>query len=1430
MPTNPHAKRHDNGPRTLRPASASFNRPPRLCPQLPTDTVRIPSLPSAYRQGRVWSIVSSLLTSAALIGGSLLVNRNTGGSLVYLVPMVAGAAVFLLISVVQLIHDYWRRWRQSIIYTAQLRAITLRMVQLYTDQQFIRYMLDPELTVEQSAERAARCDHEQADLLKQFFPRTLHQRLTRTAPTPSQFGLQSFSDRWASAQPSVVSLLDIAGCDSKDRRKIPRPRLWERRPNNPDFLVLRLGVSEQPSSIKVEVPQSTECPPHIDALIERFAAVRDVPLTFTLPKLGSLGLAGPQQQVINLAHGLLWQIIIHHAPSEVRIAAIYNPSQSEAWAWLRWLPHTLPLNGDRRRRMIAVSESRIEQLLIGLLDELSRRRDQSEGSYRPPQIILLVDDEERLHRSTTIQELLRRGSDYGINLIVLVDTWEDVPSDCGASVRIDANGVGAVAIAGGEWSPACPLVQADSDASVQLGETLAPFVLAEMGGSREIPRNVRLLDLLRSRCNGEFDPLQLWRHDLSEAWHADVPIGQAEGGELVYLDLRQFYDGPHGIIAGKTGAGKSELLQVIIAALAATHRPDRAQFMLIDFKGGAALRDFSELPHTVGLVTDLQDSRLAERAIIAMKSELRRRKDQLNQKKVPDITEYRKLQPEPEPLANLLIVIDEFDTMVKEQPGFVSELITVVKQGRSLGVHLLVASQEPSSAVKDEIKRQLQYWIALRLGSAQDSREMLERPDAFYLPSDIPGRAYKRVGTQIKLFQAPRVSGLFQSLDNGNMNMITPLDPLTGEPLQEQQEVGPVIMDEDKRPLTDLKFIVREIRKAGGTSARGQIWCPPLPARLTLTQQIGLPTDYQQVLPAAVEKRAYEEYWLSNPPGEHLAVPIGLLDVPQESRQEIAHLNLGAGHVLVLGAPGSGKTMLLRTLLLALGMSYGPADAWCYVIDAGGQGLSAFEDMPHLGGLVRVRDADHVRRVIWIVHSILEEREQAHRVAGQQKEGGTSASSQYQPPAVLLVIDKFALFHEEYQDTGLLEDLIALAAQGRAFDIHLIITADRPGDVLYKLRGLFETRLLLRLTDESDSLALMSQRSASQIPLNQPGRGYIFVVEQGWLEFQTALPYVETAVELETMGKKLSPEAINNLLDGEINKKTRDWMHVMRERWRQPLEYQATTPPKVSLLPEKLAFAELWEEAKNLPSERDGLEVLVGKEGQTLRPARFTLKEASASFVVVGSYQTGKTTALRTMVCSLALRYQPDEVTFVLVDPRRSSFRDLPVQPHQPLYATTEAHLTDLAERLDRAIEDDTSTQRWVICIDDYDVGLSHYTVQFQKPFSGQRTFMVVLEKLANLGRERGFYLLFGANTSNPNPNQLLGQICSGRGGLILQPHNYPPISNLFGVRLPIPLSGSKPLPGRGLMVVSNLVQWVQVASEMPTESPRADTVAGPHS
>ena len=416
----------------------------------------------------------------------------------------------------------------------------------------------------------------------------------------------------------------------------------------------------------------------------------------------------------------------------------------------------------------------------------------------------------------------------------------------------------------------------------------------------------------------------------------------------VWLDLNDNAHGPHGIIAGTTGAGKSELLQSLIVGLAITHHPHLVNFVLVDFKGGAAFKAFEKIPHTVGMVTDLS-GRLTERALTALKCELKRREHILSQANARKIAEYQAMRMQNpsayEPLPNLLIIIDEFAELAKEHPTFMEGLVSVVQKGRSLGVHLILATQKPTGAVNPNIWSNLKFRICLRVASLQDSRDMLGRSEAALLPSTIPGRAYFQIGSEIfELFQSARITLPARVSDSSII-------------VQKQESAG-------AGEVTDQQVLMDLIEPYQATLGAELFhpWPSPLPHRLSL-QELFRRHD----LPPVQQ---------GQPPFGWLTFPMGLVDLPAEQQQKPYLLDMArqGGHVMVAGASGSGKSTFLRTLITSLILTHSPSQLHLYMVDFGGQSLRVFEKLPHVGGVFGESDEEYIRRLLHKLHGIIEER------------------------------------------------------------------------------------------------------------------------------------------------------------------------------------------------------------------------------------------------------------------------------------------------------------------------------------------------------------------------------------------------------------------------------------------------------------------------
>ena len=1203
--------------------------------------------------------------------------------------------------------------------------------------------------------------------------------------------------------PDPGELLLIAGAATGEAA--PEPRLWERRLSDDDFLELRVGTGSLPAATQARVPPPTPggtVDRRLHRLAAEYATLRQVPLCVPLGRLGALGLAGPRPAATALARAIIWQAAVLHAPADLRLAALVTPEAAEQWEWLRWLPHTIPLSNDPApgTRMLAATPTATLRLASDLLDQLSRRREQAarspETPLAAPRVLVCIDGASLPQTYPALNEILHHGAPLGLTALLVVPSWPQIPEACG--VMLDLNEANARwTTAGGQWThePFTPDA-ADLDLSDRLARRLAGVRLLEGGGAQDIPRAVRLFDLLGVSGEADLVPPHRWATPPPSAWHADVPIGAGADAVPVYLDLNEGRHGPHGIIAGATGAGKSVLLQSIIAALVATHAPERLQLLLIDFKGGAALMLFAPLPHTAGLVTDLE-GRLAERAITAIKSELRRRKQLLKTTaatqgvKVENISDYRALAARKKlpPLPNLLVIVDEFDELARGNPEFVAELIRVVKQGRSLGVSLLIATQQPARAVTDEIRSQLTYFIALRLGAAEDSRTMLLKPDAAFLPTDLPGRAYLRVGSDAHLLQVAQVTRAYQ-------------------PPDEAGSVGPrvsFVRDGREQPVvsaqpavaarheTDLDVLVRALCAAA--AARGpaypgwqppQIWQPPLPPRLSLAA-VALP----------------EATW-AVPPSPWMRQVVGLLDLLQDSRREPFALDLAAGHVAVIGAPSSGKTTLLRTLVLGLALKHTPNDLWCYLVDAGGQGLSPLAGLPHVGAQLLAREGERVRRLVRMLDAALAERQELFRAADAADLPTYRSRTGASLPAILVVLDKLAVLREELRDANgnevILDDLVRLARLGRPFGIHLVISADRAADLTYRLLALIETRIALRQPELHDYNELLGTRVSAPIPATLPGRALVAHPDYGALELQVALPALTVCAD--------PADDAATALDADLTHDLRETVEELATAWAKLPNQPQNGPPPVELLPNRIALATLATIRAPLP---DGLVAPIGRESLALGPAWLRLEAATPHALVVGPRRSGKTTTLLTLAHSLVARHSPEALRLYVLDGPRGALQALREWPHTAHYAADEAGAAALAEALCTARQSGTTARRLVL-LDDYNLCRERLRNQLVQSYGGAPNLFDTLCELAQVGGQHGEHLVLATGSTYADDN-LLRALDGGRAGVLLWPGRYEPGTKLLGTTLPLPdqRNGEQP-PGRALLVSEDEQQLVQIA------------------
>ncbi|HEV7753849.1 MAG TPA: FtsK/SpoIIIE domain-containing protein [Baekduia sp.] len=981
------------------------------------------------------------------------------------------------------------------------------------------------------------------------------------------------------------------------------PTLWERRRADTDFLTLRLGTADQPSVIGVELPDGGGAELRAEAEpLAAPAAVPAVPAVADLAEGGTLGIWGARDRGTLLARWLLIQTATLRSPREVLVGACVAGEDEGDWSWLKWLPHVdgeaLGVDGSLLSARDAESRGLLQELATVVRERTATMRERFGARVQDlgPAVVMLIDDRVGLDRAQ-VATVLEDGPAAGVHVIWLGQHERELPGGLGLLAKLSSEvaRLDLVDVASGATIADVAAEGMDRDLADDVARALAPMRDIGATGTRsDIPKRVALPALLGISEGAAGEVLARWsRADGRLA----TPVGVAAGTPLT-VDLR--HDGPHALIAGTTGAGKSELLQSLIVGLAATLPPDRLTFLLIDYKGGAAFKEFAQMPHAVGMVTDL-DEHLTHRALISLNAELKRREAVLAAAGAADLREMERRDPAGAP-PSLVIVIDEFATLAKEVPAFVDGVVDVAQRGRSLGVHLVLATQRPGGVVSENIRANTNLRIALRVASDQDSEDVIGARDAGRIPRSLPGRGLARTGhEELTAFQAAYAGGHSLVAATAPAVMVRPFG-FRAEPSAGASAGAAAAPPADEE--SDVRVLVRAIAaatEAAGISPPRAPWLPALAPVVDL-----------ESLDAAAERRASD------------AVAVcGLVDDPGHQRQEPLELDLAhTGSLLVYGASGAGKTAALRTIGASLALHASPRELTLYGLDCASRALAGIDALPHCGGVVTVEDEDRVRRLLLLLRREIDERQALlGRRGAFTLEDLRRLAPEEAPPRIVLLLDSYGGFTAAYErvDGGELVDLLPrLIADGRAAGVHVIATADRRNAVPPAVSSIIPWRLVLRMAEEDEYAALGLDARLTRGATLPPGRG--FVRDK---EMQLALVGADTSAEGQAAG-----------------------MAALAQRLHD--EHGDARAPRLRQLPPVVARTELVQNSGPWTA-------VLGVDEQRLDV--ITASAVDAHLVVAGPYRSGRSTALETI--TLGMRETTPGLRCCLVAPRRSPLTDL---------------------------------------------------------------------------------------------------------------------------------------------------------------------------
>lgn len=952
------------------------------------------------------------------------------------------------------------------------------------------------------------------------------------------------------------------------------PLLWTRRPEHWSFLNLRLGLGRMRSRTTIELKKRGEMIPEFqeraDRLVDEFSHVDAVPVVDNPMESGALGLAGLPAAVSPSLNAILVQLSGLHSPAELVISAVLSPDWSDDLEWIKWLPHTSspqsPL-GAIPHLADSVSSagnlvSALEELIQQRLDRRARERrgaitadetalergaevgirGRSEGYAAPiPAIVVLIADDAPVDRARLVQ-LSEAGADAGVFPIWLGVSVARLPAVCRTTLTIDGlEGRAAVSfVRTGEIIDPVLIDVVDADAAAHYGRSMAPVVDsgALVADASDLPRSVAMATLLGHEI---FDAanavVDRWVqngsvHDRTPGAEAlPRPAGTlralvgSAGIDALHLDLRG--DGPHALVGGTTGAGKSEFLQAWVLGLAAEYSPDRVTFLFIDYKGGSAFADCVRLPHCVGLVTDLSPH-LVRRALTSLRAELHHREHLFNRKEAKDLLDLEK-RGDPEAPPALVIVIDEFAALVKEVPEFVDGVVDIAQRGRSLGIHLIMATQRPAGVIKDNLRANTNLRVALRMADESDSVDVVGIPEAAHFDPAIPGRAIAKTGPgRLRRFQSGYAGGwtsdttekpdiAISDLRFGGLSVWRPRDERAESPI-----------GRGNRGPTDQQRLVATVSAAAVSAGI------PAPRR-----------PWLDVVPSTVELRELLT-------GDDAEIAFGLSDVPAQQRRVVAAFRPDIdGHLAVYGTGGSGKTVTLRTLAAAVAHTPAGGPVAVYGLDFAGGGLRMIERLPHVGSIVTADDTERIVRLLRTLRAELESRRERYAAVA------ASTIAEYRRSAnapderrILLLVDGFPAFREDWELTpgrvawyDVFRDILA---GGRQLGIHVAFTADRYGAVPSSISSSVQSRVVLRLPDEG-AYALLEAPKDVLDESSPPGRAVV-----GGLETQVAV-LASAAGGTTSADQSLAVEELATQLDGVVA--------VVEPIAEMPREYPARQVP-----------------------------------------------------------------------------------------------------------------------------------------------------------------------------------------------------------------------------------------------------------------------------
>ena len=892
----------------------------------------------------------------------------------------------------------------------------------------------------------------------------------------------------------MENMVSLSECEENIKKR--GVLFWNKRNDDKDFLTLRVGYGNAKLDVKVEWPEEgftvdeDKLREKMEKLISDYEYVQNVPIGYSLYDNKITAVMGDKDKCVSFVNNLILQLLTFYSYEDIKLVVFTNKNYEKRWSYIKYLNHNF--SNDKAVRFFATDNEGVKRLNeLFLLIARQRMNSKNDDPWKP-YYIFIIDDYEMVKQTDFIKEISESKENLGFSMIILEDKLAKLPSKCNSFISIV--GQGADILINSSDSQEHIKFKEEINYNINMmdyAKILSNIPVEFEDGIKELPDTISFLEMEKVGNVSQLNVLNRW-NTLDPISSLKAEVGVDEHGDLLYLDLHEKFHGPHGLIAGTTGSGKSEFIITYILSMAINYSPEYVSFILIDYKGGGLAGAFENkvtgisLPHLAGTITNLDKAEM-DRTLVSIDSEVKRRqamfnkaRDQLGESTI-DIYKYQRFYRDgkvSEPIPHLFIICDEFAELKAQQPDFMDNLISVARIGRSLGVHLILATQKPSGVVNDQIWSNTKFRVCLKVADEADSKEMLKRPEAAYIKQT--GRFYLQVGMN-ELFE------LGQSAWCGAKYF--PSDKVIKQ------------VDKSVDFINDSGEFIKSIQAANSKgAAAGEQIAAVMGEVIKLASQTGKKAKklwLENIPPIILVDDIAKKYNVQAQEYEFKAI-IGEYDAPEKQEQGILVYDyLNQGNTIIYGLDSSERELFLNSILYSTMMNHSPEEVNFYILDYGSESLRKFSKFPQMGGMVFAGDDEKYKNLFELIKNELKERKKLFADYGGEYENYIKNSGKKLPLKVII----FNNYDSIYENNQTLYDTLPdIVRDSERYGFVFILTANNVNSVNNRISQNFDNIYTFKLKDITDYTTAFGTRKKIE-PRDTFGRG--LVNNDGVHEFQT---------------------------------------------------------------------------------------------------------------------------------------------------------------------------------------------------------------------------------------------------------------------------------------------------------------------------------------